>query len=641
MCELKTNLLIKKNFNCKKCNNYFKHEEHIALFKQHQYHFHCFLCLNCKKQLSHESFYFDENLQLDISNPQVYCEICYLKKRYSSCLKCNEVFTPLSIIIEFQGEKYHNECFICSKCEVILRNQIFYLKNNFLYCHSCMNEIEPCIMTLKSLEILNDYQCKKCKKNFLEGETISMYENDYYHSDCFRCENCEKLLIDQGCFRQENEYLYCLNCHIDNGPHCTIFVIISLTCGSLSSNPIRTQQSDESFVQNKEQFIPTNEWQNVKEGQAVPPGLHVRLNLETGAREAKLLDNDNKEQSSSNDMIPLSTHVDEQERISKENLERAFANLDFTKDDVKTDQKHEDEVKAKFRGYDELKKDFESMNMKVQTDQEILTDLMNKLRTTDNNEDRKTILTDLEYYLHQYDNAIFFADNNGLELLMQLLNTTNTNNDVRHFTSLALGAAFQGNPKVQSKGFNLNFVPYLLRLLNIETDNNIKFRLLFTLSTLLRNYPQAQMSFVEHGGIETIVKIFDETKSHYKLQMRTIELMGDLIAEKDSEMDDKRQAYENIHIRAQLIKHNWCASISHHFSSTDFENFDHIEKIILAMIPLTDACRTNFVSLLPTLDKLNDVYQKKNLNEDSTFTDLITNIQHLQTNLKQITSNDL
>ncbi|CAF3519400.1 unnamed protein product [Adineta steineri] len=640
MCELKKNLLIKKNFNCKKCNNYFKHEEHIALFKQHQYHFHCFLCLNCKKQLSHESFYFDENLHLDISNPQVYCEICYLK-RYSSCLKCNEIFTPLSIIIEFQGEKYHNECFVCSKCEVILRNQIFYLKNNFLYCHQCMNEIEPCIMTLKSLEILNDYQCKKCRKSFLEGETISMYQNDYYHSDCFRCENCEKLLIDQGCFRQENECLYCLNCHIDNGPHCTIFVIISLTCGSLSSNPIRTQQSDESFVQNKEQFIPTNEWQNVKEGQAVPPGLHVRLNLETGAREAKLLDNDNKEQSTSNDMIPISTDVDEQERISKENLERAFANLDFTKDDVITDQKHEDEVKAKFRGYDELKKDFESMNMKVQTDQEILTDLMNKLRTTDNNEDRKTILTDLEYYLHQYDNAIFFADNNGLELLMQLLNTTNTNNDVRHFTSLALGAAFQGNPKVQSKGFNLNFVPYLLRLLNIETDNNIKFRLLFTLSTLLRNYPQAQMSFVEHGGIETIVKIFDETKSHYKLQMRTIELMGDLIAEKDNEMNDKRQAYENIHIRAQLIKHNWCASISHHFSSTDFENFDHIEKIILAMIPLTDACRTNFVSLLPTLDKLNDVYQKKNLNEDSTFTDLITNIQHLQTNLKQITSNDL
>jgi hypothetical protein len=39
--------------------------------------------------------------------------------------------------------------------------------------------------------------------------------------------------------------------------------------------------------------------------------------------------------------------------------------------------------------------------MKIQTDQEILINLINQLNTTDNNENRKTILTDLEYYLHQ------------------------------------------------------------------------------------------------------------------------------------------------------------------------------------------------------------------------------------------------
>ncbi len=55
----------------------------------------------------------------------------------------------------------------------------------------------------------------------------------------------------------------------------------------------------------------------------------------------------------------------------------------------------------KFRPYDELKKDFESMNMKVQTDHEILTNLINQLKASNNDEDRKTILTDLEYYLHQ------------------------------------------------------------------------------------------------------------------------------------------------------------------------------------------------------------------------------------------------
>jgi hypothetical protein len=82
--------------------------------------------------------------------------------------------------------------------------------------------------------------------------------------------------------------------------------------------------------------------------------------------------------------------------------------------------------------------------MKIQTDYEILTNLINQLIKTDNNDNRKRILIDLEFYLHQYDNAIVFADNHGLELFIQILNSTNINNDIRDLTSLALGAAFQG-----------------------------------------------------------------------------------------------------------------------------------------------------------------------------------------------------
>ena len=41
-------------------------------------------------------------------------------------------------------------------------------------------------------------------------------------------------------------------------------------------------------------FIPTNEWKPIKKDQGIPRGLHVRLNVQTGEREAKLLD-DNTE----------------------------------------------------------------------------------------------------------------------------------------------------------------------------------------------------------------------------------------------------------------------------------------------------------------------------------------------------------
>ena len=39
--------------------------------------------------------------------------------------------------------------------------------------------------------------------------------------------------------------------------------------------------------------------------------------------------------------------------------------------------------------------------MKIRTDQDIIIDLIDQLNKTNDNDNRKIILTDLEYYLHQ------------------------------------------------------------------------------------------------------------------------------------------------------------------------------------------------------------------------------------------------
>lgn len=63
---------------------------------------------------------------------------------------------------------------------------------------------------------------------------------------------------------------------------------------------------------------------------------------------------------------------------------------------------HEADVKKKFRGYEELKKEFHDMNADIKTDGEIITELMDKLKKQDTPRDNLlTALTDLEYYLHQ------------------------------------------------------------------------------------------------------------------------------------------------------------------------------------------------------------------------------------------------
>ncbi len=68
------------------------------------------------------------------------------------------------------------------------------------------------------------------------------------------------------------------------------------------------------------------------------------------------------------------------------------------------------------------------MNMKVQTDHEILTTLINQLTKSNNDEDRKTILTDLEFYLHQVcriisNNLVFYRLNIFSTIMLYILRT--------------------------------------------------------------------------------------------------------------------------------------------------------------------------------------------------------------------------
>ena len=65
-----------------------------------------------------------------------------------------------------------------------------------------------------------------------------------------------------------------------------MFIIISIYCFTLD------------VAHTGDEFIATNEWQEIKPGQSIPKGLHVRINMATGLKEAKLLDpEDNSEQS--------------------------------------------------------------------------------------------------------------------------------------------------------------------------------------------------------------------------------------------------------------------------------------------------------------------------------------------------------
>ncbi|ODV94913.1 hypothetical protein PACTADRAFT_50760 [Pachysolen tannophilus NRRL Y-2460] len=68
-------------------------------------------------------------------------------------------------------------------------------------------------------------------------------------------------------------------------------------------------------------FKPSNEWQTIKEGQEIPAGLHIRVNVDTLLKEAKLIDNsENLEISSSENAAVVIVDQDQtQEQDIKDN----------------------------------------------------------------------------------------------------------------------------------------------------------------------------------------------------------------------------------------------------------------------------------------------------------------------------------
>ncbi|NXX63635.1 SIL1 factor, partial [Scopus umbretta] len=139
--------------------------------------------------------------------------------------------------------------------------------------------------------------------------------------------------------------------------------------------------------------------------QAVPAGSHVRLNLQTGDREAKLLDGENGKSDTREERRRkrlAKVDVDSNSFTSQE-LKKALAKMkESEKAERKVRRAHEEEVRKKFRPIEQLKEEFEKLNMKMEADYEIMVKLISKFNSSASTLDEKVAaLYDLEYYVHQ------------------------------------------------------------------------------------------------------------------------------------------------------------------------------------------------------------------------------------------------
>ena len=133
------------------------------------------------------------------------------------------------------------------------------------------------------------------------------------------------------------------------------------------------------------------------------------MNLETGKKEARLLQEDSAKDDANHDN-------------DHEALKEALKNI---KSDFKESEKNKEFDPSKFRTMEELKDVLGDVELNMETDVEILTKLINQFKLSKSDEDKLTIIEDLEYYVHQYDNALLFVDQGGLkDIVSPSLNST-------------------------------------------------------------------------------------------------------------------------------------------------------------------------------------------------------------------------
>lgn len=355
----------------------------------------------------------------------------------------------------------------------------------------------------------------------------------------------------------------------------------------------------------------------------MPSGLHYRINLSTGKKEAKTLSNEEEEtQSNKNFML-----VEESEEVGNQHqsddIEKLLKNVD--KKNPETD------MPKKFRTLDELHKELDDINLFPKSDVEIMQELFNRYEE----ESKKLtkdyavildILHNLKYLGHQIDNGNEFYKMDGFrKIIYKELNSTNP---ATKLVSLKLFSVLaQNNPKVKIHILETGGVTILLRTLSLEENDGLKKSALTALSCTLRTFPYAQNKFIEIGGLKMFAELFKN--SSVKLKLKIVTLLNDLIVERQED-NDHFEHHKVLDIESALYELNWCGNLNkllHDLVVIDINDFDSIEKCLLAMKSLIGKCKMVYQKeLIGKLKEQYDLLAKINQEESDNYFQYLSNL---------------
>lgn len=258
-------------------------------------------------------------------------------------------------------------------------------------------------------------------------------------------------------------------------------------------------------------FVPTSEWQVIKEGQEIPPGLHVRLNIDTLEKEAKLMDPDLEDEVPVQELVVNGEVEDHSADIIQENLQKIH---EMKHPEIKQDHSHRSKVSK-----DDLN-DFDSASLEVEGYKPDESDI----------ERLNTALDTLEELSHDIEfGEKLTADKSIFQSLLRIADTAN-HAKTEEKAYRIMGSSLRNNPEAINNllaNFDSDFVTNLFSQLS-RKDDILQKRILGIIQALTQNghFTREYFSFGHGSGLDNLIEIFPQLGA--ESQARASNILEDL-----------------------------------------------------------------------------------------------------------------
>lgn len=265
-------------------------------------------------------------------------------------------------------------------------------------------------------------------------------------------------------------------------------------------------------------FIPSSEWQLIRDNQDIPPGLHVRLNIETLKKEAKLMDPE--DQDTSNAIIVAEDEV----RDRSDEVQEEF------------DSSQKEQIRQKVA-------EFKKAHNKPKVDSEELNNFQNTIDEVvyyDGDKDRlKIALETLEDLSHDIELGVGLTQNSQVFASFLDMISNNIGEVYEEIIYRIMGSSLRNNPeaiKNTLEGQSSTFVETLFRKLKTSSDV-IQKRILGIIQSLNQDL-QFRTYFYNHSGVTKLVETF--TSLGPQAKERLINIFEDLHMISETQASERR-----------------------------------------------------------------------------------------------------